>query len=92
MNRRKHSSEFKMEAVRLAQRREVPVSRVARELGICESLLHKWLKQFGKGADGVSVSADEHEELIRLRRELRRVTEERDILKKATAFFARQSQ
>jgi len=41
MNRRRHSSEFKMEAVRLAERREVPVSQVARELGICESLLHK---------------------------------------------------
>ena len=70
MNRRKHSNEFKMEAVRLAERREVPVSQVARELGICESLLHKWIKQFGKSVDGVRVSADEHEELIRLRREI----------------------
>lgn len=92
MYRRKHSSEFKMEAVRLAERREVPVSQVARELGICESLLHRWLKQFGKGADGIRVSADEHEELVQLRRENRRLKEERDILKKATAFFARQSQ
>jgi transposase len=92
MNRRRHSNEFKMEAVRLAERREIPVSQAAQELGICESLLHKWIKQFGKGSDGVRVSADEHEELIRLRRELRIVKEERDILKKATAFFARQSQ
>lgn len=92
MNRRKHSNEFKMEAVRLAERGEVTITQVARDLGICESLLHRWLKQFGKGSDGRRVTADEHEELIRLRRELRIVKEERDILKKATAFFARQSQ
>jgi transposase len=91
MNRRSHSSEFKMEAVRLAERGDVPVSHVARDLGIHESLLHKWIKQFGKKSDGSQVTANEHEELIRLRRELRVVTEERDILKKATAFFAKQS-
>lgn len=92
MNRRKHSSEFKMEAVRMAERGELAISQVARDLGICESLLHRWLKQFGKGSDGRGVTPAEHEELIRLRRELRIVKEERDILKKATAFFARQSQ
>lgn len=92
MNRRKHSNEFKMEAVRLAQQGDVAVTQVARDLGIHESLLHKWIKQFGKKPDGSQITADEHEELIRLRRELRIVKEERDILKKATAFFARESQ
>lgn len=92
MKRRKHSNAFKMEAVRLAERGDVPVSHVAGDLGICESLLHKWIHQFGKKPDGSQVTADEHEELIRLRRENRILKEERDILKKATAFFARQSQ
>ena len=92
MNRRKHSNEFKMEAVRLAERGDVPVRQVARDLAISESLLHKWINQFGKRPDGSRVTPDEHEELIRLRRENRVLREERDILKKATAFFARQSQ
>ena len=92
MNRRKHSNEFKMEAVRLAERGDVPVRQVARDIGINESLLHTWVRQFGKRADGSRVTADEHEELVRLRRENRVLKEERDILKKATAFFARQSQ
>jgi transposase len=92
MDRRNHSNEFKMEAVRLAQRGEVPIRQVAKDLGIAESLLHKWISQFGKKSDGSQLTANEHDELIRLRRELRIVKEERDILKKATAFFARQSQ
>jgi transposase len=91
MNRRKHSNEFKLEAVKLAERGEVPVSQVARDLGICESLLHKWISQFGTRSNGYRVTPDEHDELIRLRRELRIVKEERDILKKATAFFAKES-
>ena len=92
MNRRKHSNEFKMEAVRLAERGDVPIRQLAKDLGICDGLLHKWIKQFGTGPNGVRMTPDEREELIRLRRELRIVKEERDILKKATAFFARQSQ
>lgn len=52
MNRRKHSNEFKMEAVRLSERGDVPVSHVARDLGIHKSLLHKWIKQFGKRPNG----------------------------------------
>jgi len=92
MKRRKHSNEFKLEAVRLAERGDVPIRQVAWDLGISESLLHKWINQFGKRSDGSRVTPDEHEELIRLRRENRVLREERDILKKATAFFARQSQ
>jgi len=92
MNRRKHSNEFKMEAVRMAERGDVAVTQLARDLGIHDSLLHKWIKQFGKKPDGSQVTANEHEELMRLRRENRVLKEERDILKKATAFFARQSQ
>ena len=90
MNRRKHTNEFKMEAVRMAQRGDMPVTQVARNLGIHDSLLHKWIKQFGKKPDGSQVTANEHEELIRLRRENRILKEERDILKKAAAYFAKE--
>ena len=91
MNRRKHSNEFKLEAVKLAERGEVRARQVAKDLGINESLLHRWINQFGTKSNGSRVTPDEHEELIRLRRELRIVKEERDILKKATAFFAKES-
>lgn len=90
MNRRKHTNEFKMEAVRLAQRGDAPVTQVARDLDIHESLLHKWIKQFGNKPDGSGVTANEHDELVRLRRENRILKEERDILKKAAAYFARE--
>jgi len=90
MKRRKHTNEFKQEAVRLSERSGAPIVQVARDLGICESLLHNWIKQFGKKADGSRVSPDEREELIRLRRENRILKEERDILKKAAAYFARE--
>jgi len=90
MNRRKHTNEFKMEAVRMAQRGDVPVTQVARDLGVHDSLLHKWIKQFCKKPDGSQVTANEHEELIRLRRENRILKEERDILKKAAAYFAKE--
>ena len=91
MKYRKHTNEFKLEAVRLAEGESVCAAQVARDLGINESLLYKWIKLFGIKSDGTQVSPDEHEELIRLRRENRVLREERDILKKATAFFAKES-
>jgi transposase len=91
MKYQKHTNEFKLEAVRLTERECASVAQVARDLGISDSVLYDWVKRFGTRSEGSRVTPDEHEELIRLRRELRIVTEERDILKKATAFFARQS-
>jgi transposase-like protein len=67
-------------------------AQVARDVGISDSVLYSWVKKFGTQAGVVRVTPDEREELMRLRRELRIVKEERDILKKATAFFARESQ
>jgi transposase-like protein len=92
MRYQKRSSEFKLEAVRLAEQEGMSVAQVARDLGISESVLYGWVKKFGARPGVASVTPEEREELIRLRRELRIVKEERDILKKATAFFARQSQ
>ena len=91
MKYQKHSNEFKLEAVRLTERDGASVAQVARDLGISDSVLYDWVKKLGRSSEGRRVTPDEHEELIRLRRELRIVKEERDILKKATAFFARES-
>jgi transposase len=93
--RRKHTAEFKFEAVRLVTERGVSVARAARDLGIDRSLLTKWKRELaGKGAaafPGKGRLRPLEEEVARLRRELNTVRLERDILKKATAFFAKES-
>lgn len=88
--KRKFTNEFKVEAVGLAERGDRSVAQVARELGLHETVLHRWLKQFGQRAGAGRVTPEEHEELIRLRREVRRVTEERDILKEAVSIFSKE--
>jgi transposase len=91
--RRRFTAEFKAEAVRLVASSGKPLAQIARELGINEQVLRQWKKQ-AQTADGAGVRPDhfaQEEENRRLRRELARVTEERDILKKATAFFANQN-
>ena len=77
--RRKFTNEFKMEAVKLAERGEVPVAQVARDLDLNETVLRRWMGLFGKRAGADRLTPEEHEELIRLRREVRRVTEERGL-------------
>lgn len=88
--RRQFTNEFKLEAVRLAEGGDVPVSQVARELGLNETVLRRWMALFGKRAGANRLTPEEHEELIRLRRENRRLTEERDILKKAVSIFSKE--
>lgn len=94
-SRRRFTAEFKEEAVGLVRRAGMPVAEVARELGIHEQVLRNWKRAVEKGSLGGNGSAAGHfrqeEEMRRLRAELARVKEERDILKKATAFFARES-
>ena len=91
MVRRKYSDEFKEESVKLAQRSGVPMSQTARELGLNREMLRRWVRDFGMRPDGSHrMSPEEHSENVRLRRELRRVTEERDILKKAMGIFTRE--
>ena len=92
--KRAYSDEFKTEAVRRVVEDRRSVASVAKELGIDRQLISGWLqraKELGAGrVDPLSES--ERDELRRLRRENERLREERDILKKATAFFAKESQ
>ncbi len=95
--RRSFTPEFKLEAVRLAARRDRPVSEVARELGIRPEMLRQWTRQATaraahRGTDvfpGNGKLTSQDEEIRHLRRENAVLREERDILGKATAFFAR---
>ena len=92
-SRRKHSAEFKREAVRLTYEPGRTIGEVAGDLGIDRSLLQRWRSQMkSDGAEafpGKGRTKGSDEEVQRLRRELARVTEEREILKKALAFFAK---
>lgn len=93
MERRKFTSEFKREAVRLANQSGVARSKVAQELGLNANMLSRWVRDANSGkwemSPGKSLKTDEQQELGQLRRELKRVTTERDILKKAVAYFAK---
>ena len=89
--RRTFTPEFKRDAVALVTREGKTVSEVARNLGIARSLLQRWIEQLAdRDAAGNprKASGRDTEEMRRLRKELRDVTEERDILKKALAYFA----
>ncbi len=90
--RRAFSSEFKADVVRMC--RTESIAEVSRRMGLMEKSLRLWVKQAeidaGKGPPEALTTADK-DEIRRLQRELKRVTEERDILKKATAFFAREN-
>jgi transposase len=84
--RRKHSEEFKREAVKLVFDQEISIAEAARNLGIHPNLLRNWKRRFE--AEDESLTEDERMEIARLRAENRRLRMERDILKKAAAFFA----
>jgi len=88
--RRKFTNEFKLEAVGLAERGDRPIAQVARELGLNETTLYRWMSRYGQRAGAQRVTPQEHDELIQLRRENRRLTEERDILKKAVSIFSKE--
>ena len=89
---RPYPKEFKQGAIALARTGERPIAEVAHELGIAESCLRRWLKQDQldrRERDDGSTSA-EREELRELRKRVRRLEQEKEILRKAAAFFARE--
>lgn len=91
--RRKYSPEFKREAVELASQPGQTVAGVARDLGIPAGILGRWKRETGqhglKAFVGQGVPRDE--ELMRLRRELSQVKKERDFLRSAAAYFAKEA-
>ena len=92
--RRSFTPEYKAEVVGLVRDGGKAISAVARDLGLTESAVRKWVAlsdaDGGRG-DGKILTTAEREELTQLRRENRQLRMEREILKKATAFFARES-
>ena len=93
--RKRFTKEFKLEALRLMKESGKPAAEIARELGIRRNQLYKWqeaLSDHGEDAfPGHGRRPARDEEIARLRRELVRVKEERDILKKAAQYFAKES-
>ena len=92
--RRHFTPEYKAEVVRLAQTSGKTAGQLARELDLTETAVREWIKQAdvdaGKAANGALTTA-EREELARLRRENKVLQMEREILRKATAFFAKET-
>lgn len=94
--RTRFTKAFKLEAVRLLELGEKPAAQLALELGVARNQIYKWQAQLQakgenqafRGPGGKHLS--ELSEIERLRRELKQVTEERDILKKAAAYFAKE--
>ena len=94
VTRRRYTEEFTREAVQLVRESAQPVAQVARDLGIPDHVLYRWTAQHRQAeAHGTTRAAQraEAEELMRLKRELARVTQERDFLRRAAAFFAQES-
>jgi transposase-like protein len=90
--RKRFTPEFKREAVRTMAGSDKSPADIARQLGIHRNQLYKWKEQFGNGARqlGGAKGRNGTDEISRLRRELELVKEERDVLKKAMVYFARE--
>ena len=92
--RRVHPKEFKEEAVALAQKREKPISQVAKDLGLNENVLRRWMHESEVAVSGVRVfpghGKPRDEELIRLRKENKALKNANEILKKAAVIFAQE--
>lgn len=93
MSNRKYTEEFKAEAIKQVKERGYKVKEVSERLGISSKSLYLWLRLARKsnGKHPQSNDSELRQEIVRLKSELRRAEEERDILKKATAYFAKAS-
>lgn len=85
-----YTQEFKRESVALVTEQGYSVAEAARSLGVNANLLYKWKEQLEAQASGAALSMDEREELKKLRAENKRLRMEKEILKKASAFFAKE--
>ena len=95
MERRKFTREFKLEAVKLITERGVTAAQAARDLGVHQTVLRNWVRAFGDDPahafPGHGQLKPEQAEIARLKREVTKLKAERDILKKAEAYFAKES-
>jgi transposase len=95
MGRRQFSREFKLAAVRLVKERGVSVVQASRDLDVGENILRRWIKELTadprQAFPGQGQLKPEQQEIDRLRREVAKLKAERDILKKAAAYFAKES-
>ena len=90
-NRYSYTAEFKREAVEYARSSDRPRYKIAESLGVSANALAGWIKDAERDAVPGALSADERAELVRLRKELAEVKQEREILRKAAAYFARET-
>jgi len=95
MERRKFTREFKVEAVKLVRERGVTMAQAARDLGVHGTVLRRWVQEWAADSQqafpGQGQMKPEQLEIERLRREVTKLKAERDILKKAAAYFAKES-
>jgi transposase len=88
--RREYTEDFKRDAVALVTEQGYKPSEAARSLGIGDNLIRRWKREFEEEASSVQLGADEREELNRLRKEVCMLRMEKEILKKASAYFAKE--
>ena len=95
MERRRFTREFKLEAVKLIRERGVSVAQASRDLGVQGTVLRNWVKALADDPQhafpGHGQLKPEQAEIARLKREVTKLKAERDILKKAAAYFAKES-
>jgi len=91
MSNKRYPEEFRIEAVKQVTERGHPVAEVASRIGVSQHSLYEWLKRYSLPAVDRQELQSHAAENRRLKAELKRVTEERDILKKAAAYFAKES-
>lgn len=87
----RYTEEFKLAAVKQVTERHYPVAEVAERLGVSSHSLYAWIRRYSQPAVQQQYDSSQQAEIRRLKAELRRVTDERDILKKAAAYFAKLS-
>lgn len=87
----RYTEEFKLAAVQQVTERHYPVAEVAERLGVSSHSLYAWIRRYSQSDVQQQHDSSQQAEIRRLKAELRRVTDERDILKKAAAYFAKLS-
>jgi transposase len=87
---KQYSKEYKEEATALVREQGYSIPEAAKSLGIASNMLYRWKEQIESQREGKSLSVDEREELKQLRKDIKNLRMEKEILKKASAFFAKE--